>query len=82
MYLTVPGVQNSLNKFKQHRILTSEVSQDIVLLLDKDILKQSDNTNVVFTVYRNDCGHPSVMRGTDFTASVKLCLKSTRKFCH
>ena len=31
MYLTVPGVQNSLNKFKQHRILISEVSQDIVL---------------------------------------------------
>ena len=30
MYLTVPGVQNILSKFKQHRILTSEVSQDIV----------------------------------------------------
>ena len=31
MYLTVLGVQNNLNKFKQLRILTSEVSQDIVL---------------------------------------------------
>ena len=31
MYLTVPGVQNILDTFKQHRILTSEVSQDIVL---------------------------------------------------
>ena len=28
---TGPGVQNILNKFKQLRILTSEVSQDIVL---------------------------------------------------
>ena len=45
-YLTVPGLQNILNKFK-YRILTSEVSQDIVLDFRQTFLEKSDNTIIV-----------------------------------